>query len=137
VSVLAAYDRVDGGWRYPATGPLVDALYRYGARVGARLAAEGGVGGFAVDFVVDDRLSAVRVIAREDDTTYAYATLLALRANAFRTGEVPGCDAAGLEWNPVARAGVVTYGSNVVALGNSLREAEALYAAVSAGSPAG
>ena len=135
----------------------MDDVYRCGARVGAILAAEGGVGRFAVDFVVDEdeQAFAVGVTPREDETTHVHATLLALRANALRASDavrVPGYStwrqalatlrAAGVLWDPVARAGVVAYGLDsfertselgLVALGNFLSEADAVfYAALTA-----
>jgi hypothetical protein len=157
VSVVSAHDRVEAGCRFPAVGDWVDELYRCGARVGAILAAEGAVGRFAVDFVVDedDQAFAVGITPREDEFTHAHATLLALRANALRACDgvqVPGCStwrqalaklrAAGVLWDPVGRAGVVAYALDsfertgelgLVALGNFLSEADAVfYAALTA-----
>ena len=151
VQVLSAHDRVRGGSRYPAAAAHLDALYRYGARIGARLAATGATGCFAIDFALDGEPSAIGPSVA--DEAHAHATLLALRANAFRASEALGVDctwrealatlrAAGVAWNPVARAGVVAYGLesledtgelSLVALGSARTEAEErFYAAVTA-----
>jgi len=150
VQVLSAHDRLDDGIRYPASRH-VDALYRYGARIGARLAAAGATGTFAIDFALDGEPLALGPSA--DDAAHAHATLLALRANAFRASDALAVEltwrealaalrAAGVAWNPVARAGVVAYGLesledtgelSLVALGSARTEAEErFYTAVTA-----
>jgi hypothetical protein len=149
VQVLSAHDRLpDGGTRLSSGSSAVDELYRHGARTGARLAADGQAGVFAVDF--DARAAAIGPSDQPED--HAHAALLALRANAFRAGTaaagpdwrgaVAAVRAAGLAWNPVARAGVVLFGLEtlgatgelgVVALGNARTEAEqGFYAALTA-----
>lgn len=154
VRVLSAHDRLpDGGTRISSGAAYIDELYRYGARTGARLAADGAVGVFAIDFALDETGSAVAIGPSDRPEEHAHATLLALRTNAFRAGTVVGVDedwreavaalrASGLAFSPLARAGVVLYGLetledtgelSVVALGNARTEAEqCFYAALTA-----
>ena len=154
VQVLSAHDRLpDGGTRISSGAAYIDELYRYGARTGARVAADGAVGVFAVDFALDETGSAVAIGPSDRPEEHAHATLAALRTNAFRAGIALGVDedwreavaalrTAGVAWNPVARAGVVLYGLetleetselSVVALGNARTEAEqCFYAALTA-----
>src|SRR5689334_1328078 len=62
VQVLSAHDRLpDGGTRISSGAAYIDELYRYGARTGARLAADGAVGVFAVDFALDETGSATAI----------------------------------------------------------------------------
>ena len=150
VQVLSAHDRVaDGGTRLSSGSSYIDELYRYGARTGARLAALGAIGSFAIDFALDEDGHAAAIGASTQPEEHAHATLLALRANAFRAGTVFGVDAdwreavaalraTGSAWNPLARAGVVLYGLEtlaetgelgVVALGNARTESEQCYEA--------
>jgi hypothetical protein len=150
VQVLSAHDRVgDGGTRLSSGSSYIDELYRYGARTGARLAAHGAIGSFAIDFALDEDGHAVAIGASTQPEEHAHATLLALRANAFRAGTVSDIDAdwrdavaalraTGSAWNPLARAGVVLYGLetldetgevSVVALGNARTESEQCYEA--------
>jgi hypothetical protein len=149
VQVLSAHDRLpDGGSRLSSGSAYIDELYRYGARTGARLAAAGSVGSFAVDFALDPGGHAAAIGPSTQPEDHAHATLLALRANAFRTGTVyfgehwhdavAALRAEGLAWSPLARAGVVLYGLetladtgelSVVALGNARTESEQAYAA--------
>jgi hypothetical protein len=148
VQVLSAHDRLpDGGTRLSSGSAYIDELYRYGARTGARLAAAGVTGAFAVDFALDADGRAAAIGASTQPEDHAHATLLALRANAFRAGTVEfGEDwqeavaalrAERLAWSPLARAGVVLYGLetvaetgelSVVALGNARTESELAYA---------
>lgn len=154
VQVLSAHDRLpDGGTRLSSGSGYVDELYRYGARTGARLAADGRRGPFAVDFALDDEGHAAALGASTAPEEHAHATLLALRANAFRAGFAVGVDQdwrqvvptlreTGTAYNPIARAGVVAYGLetladtgelHLVALGNARTEAEqCFYAALTA-----
>ncbi|MDA0183144.1 hypothetical protein OJ997_22735 [Solirubrobacter phytolaccae] len=154
VQVLSAHDVLpDGGTRLSSGSAYIDELYRYGARTGARLAADGQVGGFAVDFALDEDGHAVAVGPSAAPEEHAHATLLALRANAFRAGTALGIDedwreavsalrATGTGWNPLARAGVIAYGLetleetgelHLVALGNARTEADnCFYAALTA-----
>ena len=154
VQVLSAHDRLpDGGTRISSGAPYIDELYRYGARTGARVAAAGRTGGFAVDFALDDDGHALALGPSTAPEEHAHATLLALRANAFRAGLALGCGddwrevvgtlrETGTAYNPVARAGVVAYGLepledtgelHLVALGNARTEAEnCFYAALTA-----
>ncbi len=161
VDVLSIHEQVlDGhafiGCRYPARGAYVDALREHAASVGRQLAAEGGVGRFALDFVVDreGRAYAVEINPRAGATTHPYETLHALGARFLRASDsvrVPSRmdwrDAvrrvrdAGLAWDPARRAGVVLYmlGAlqrsgviSVVALGGSRAEADALFDATAA-----
>ena len=139
VQVLAAQQRLATGARYPA--PATDALFRAAARVGARLVADGASGRFAVDLDADGEPVGIDPGA----ANHAYATLLALRANAFRADEsvpvhtrswrevVQTLRDTGVAWNPLARAGVVAFGLDdvartgrigLVALGNARTEAE-------------
>jgi hypothetical protein len=148
VQVLSAHDRLpDGGTRISSGAAYIDELYRYGARTGARLAADGAVGTFAVDFALDADGRAAALGESDRPEEHAHAALLALRTNAFRAGTatvearewreaVGALRAAGLAWNPVARAGVVLFGLEtldetgelgVVALGNARTEAEQGY----------
>jgi hypothetical protein len=154
VQVLSAHDRLaDGGSRLSSGAGYIDELYRYGARTGARLAAAGEVGTFAVDFALDEAGHAAALGPSDQPEEHAHATLAALRTNAFRTGTASGVDRdwrtavaalreAGAAWNPLARAGVVAYGLetleetgelHLVALGNARTEAElCFYAALTA-----
>ena len=154
VQVLSAHDRLpDGGTRISSGSGYIDELYRYGARTGVRLAATGITGGFAVDFALDDDGRATAIGPSTAPEEHAHATLLALRANAFRAGLALGVDedwrdvvaelrTSGTAWNPLARAGVVAYGLesledtgelHLVALGNARTEAEnCFYAALTA-----
>lgn len=156
VQVLSAHERDADGYRFPAPAAAVDDLYRHGARAAAALAVEGAVGRVEIDFAfADDYLFTVGVRDHEGPAAAAHATVLALRANAFRasgTLRVPSrpawrealatLRAAGVLWNPTARAGVVVYGLesveetgelSLVALGSSLFEAdERFYTAVTA-----
>lgn len=154
VQVLSAHDRLpDGGTRLSSGSGYIDELYRYGARTGARLAAEGVTGSFAIDFALDDDGHAVAYGPSDQPEEHAHATLLALRANAFRAGTALGVDAdwrevvstlraTGTAYSPLARAGVVAYGLetleetgelNLVALGNARTESEnCFYAALTA-----
>ena len=104
---------------------------------------------FAIDFALDEDGHAAAIGASTQPEEHAHATLLALRANAFRAGTVFGVDAdwreavaalraTGSAWNPLARAGVVLYGLetveetgalSVVALGNARTESEQCYEA--------
>jgi hypothetical protein len=140
VQLLAAQERLADGARYPAPEP--DDWFRAAARAGGDLATAGAVGRFAVDF--DRELVGVDAAP----ANHAYATLLALRANAFRAADaiavdVPWRDAigalrdAGVHWDPRARAGVVAFGLDtlsrtgtlgLVALGGSRTEAEERFA---------
>ena len=150
VQVLSAHDRVPGGGTRLSSGSsYIDELYRYGARTGARLAARGVIGSFAIDFALDEDGHAAAIGASAQPEEHAHATLLALRANAFRTGTISGLAAdwreavaalraTGSAWNPLARAGVVLYGLetlqetgelSVVALGNARTESEQCYEA--------
>lgn len=154
VQVLSAHDRLpDGGSRLSSGSGYIDELYRYGARTGAKLAAAGEVGGFAVDFALDEDGHAAALGPSDQPEEHAHATLFALRANAFRTGTALGVDGdwreavavlreSGAAYNPLARAGVVAYGLetledtgelSLVALGNARTEAEhAFYDALTA-----
>ncbi|MBE2315589.1 hypothetical protein DVA67_006355 [Solirubrobacter sp. CPCC 204708] len=140
VQVLSAHDRLpDGGTRLSSGAAYIDELYRHGARTGARVAANGFTGAFALDF--DQAAAAIGPSDQPEE--HAHATLLALRANAFRAGTVffdgdwreavAALRASGAAWNPIARAGVVLYGLesladtgelSLVALGNARTEAE-------------
>lgn len=154
VQVLSAHDRLpDGGTRLSSGAGYIDELYRYGARTGARLAAGGQVGTFAVDFALDEHGHAAALGPSDQPVEHAHMTLAALRTNAFRTGVARGVDGdwhqavaalreTGAAWNPLARAGVVLYGLetleetrelHLVALGNARTEAElCFYAALTA-----
>jgi PGM1 C-terminal domain len=150
VQVLSSHDRLpDGGTRLSSGSAYIDELYRYGARTGARLAAAGAVGAFAVDFTLDEHGRAAALGPSTQPEDHAHATLLALRANAFRAGSVyfdgdHWHDAVAtlrgerLAWSPLARAGVVLYGLetfadtgelSLVALGNARTESEQCYEA--------
>lgn len=142
VQLLLAHERLDDGLRHPA--PSTDELYRAAARAGRRLADQGAVGRFAVD--LDEAFEPVGVDAAPAD--HAYATLTALRANAFRSVDalpveltwreaVQALRDAGAHWNPRARAGAVLFGLDtleqtgtlgLVALGNARTEAEERFA---------
>ncbi len=111
--------------------------------------ARGVIGSFAIDFALDEDGHAAAIGASAQPEEHAHATLLALRANAFRAGTVFGVAAdwreavaalraTGSAWNPLARAGVVLYGLetlaetgelSVVALGNARTESEQCYEA--------
>ena len=150
VQVLSAHDHVaGGGTRLSSGSSYIDELYRYGARTGARLAAHGVIGSLAIDFALDEDGHAAAIGASTQPEDHAHATLLALRANAFRAGTISFAgddwhDAVaalrdeGLSWSPLARAGVVLYGLetfsrtgelSLVALGNARTESEQCYEA--------
>lgn len=154
VQVLSAHDRLpDGGTRLSSGSAYIDELYRYGARTGARIAADGRTGSFAVDFALDEDGHAVALGPSTAPEEHAHATVLALRANAFRAGlaldagedwreVVATLRETGTAYDPVARAGVVAFGLetledsgelHLVALGNARTEAElCFYAALTA-----
>jgi hypothetical protein len=156
VEVLSVHEQVLAGQayvgcRFPADGPFVAELAEHAARVGRTLAARGGVGRFALDFVIDrsGRAFAVEINPREGATTHPHATLLALGAHALRASDsvlVPSrphwrdafsaLRSARLTWDPDRGSGAVLYMQgalhrtgelSVVALGRSRTEAEGLF----------
>ncbi len=161
VEALSVHDQVlDGplghtyvGCRFPATGVDADALAAHGVAVGRRLADEGAVGRFAVDFVVDGdgRALAVEVNPREGATTHPWSTLTLLEGPAgfLRASDgvpAPGLGGwqeavaavrdAGLAYDPERGAGAILHMLNgvartgrigVVALGTTAEQAEAVF----------
>ncbi len=97
LQVLSTHDQVLGGphgmsflgSRFPADPEYVSEITRIGERVGQRLAAEGVIGRFAVDFVVvrDEsaawRPYAIEINLRCGGTTHTYMALQALTDGAY------------------------------------------------------
>jgi hypothetical protein len=101
--VVATHDQLLDGQRYVACRhPAgVRGIADAGLRVGARLAREGAVGRFALDFVVDrgGRAYAVEANLREGGTTHPHGTfeLLGARPDYFATDAVVDPSFAGLD----------------------------------------
>jgi hypothetical protein len=84
VVVLATHEQVlggDGGQVYlgctfPADGAYAPVLAAHAGKIGAKLAVEGAVGRFAVDFVTADaEVFAIEINLRKGGTTHPYAAL--------------------------------------------------------------
>lgn len=115
VEVLATHDQVLDGFRYtgcriPAAGPEAADLEHDAREVGALLAAEGAVGRFGIDYVVDAAGAryAVEINLREGATTHPVAIQRALGADhAYATDAfalahpdpIGAAADAGLAWN--------------------------------------
>jgi len=91
VEVLSTHDQVLGGpngqtylgCRFPASPPFIEPLTRYGRAIGAEVSRRGGIGRFAVDFIVVRRDGeweprALEINLRNGGTTHPAITLMAL-----------------------------------------------------------
>lgn len=91
VEVLSTHDQVLGGpngqtylgCRFPASLPFIEPLTRYGRAIGAEVSRRGGIGRFAVDFIVvrkdgEWEPRALEINLRNGGTTHPAITLMAL-----------------------------------------------------------
>ncbi len=161
VTTLSVHDQVLAGphghtyvgCRFPTTAAGVERLADHGVAVGRVLAAEGAVGRFALDFVVDrqGRARVVEINPREGATTHPHGTLALLSGPAthLRASDgvaapglahwreaVAAVAAAGLAYDEARGAGAILHMLNgvartgrvgIVALGTSAAQAEAVF----------